>query len=334
MGLEKCLIIAEAGVNHNGDINLAFKLCDEAKRIGADVVKFQTYKTEEIITNNTEQAEYQKENTGRDETQYELLKRLELSYEEFRKIKEYCDLIGIKFASTGDTIEDVNFLLTLDIPFIKIGSSDIGNIPFLRYIGTLNKPSILSTGMRTLDDIEYAVSELEKAGTEDITLLHCTTSYPCADEDVNLKAINTLVDKYGLPVGYSDHTIGSEVAIAAVALGAKVIEKHLTLDTSLEGPDHMASTPPDEFARLVNSIRRIERAMGDGIKRPTDIENSISAVVKKRIVARKEIKKGNVISEDDISVMRSREGMFASRWDDVVGSIACRNYHANDGIII
>lgn len=238
---EKCLIIAEAGVNHNGELDLALKLCDAAKEAGADVVKFQTWKTEKIITQNVSQAEYQVTNTGIEETQYEMLKKLELSYDDFRKIKKHCDEIGILFSSTADEEESLDFLIELGIPFIKIGSGDIGNIPYLRYIGRKKMPIILSTGMSSLADVDSSINALREGGATDISILHCTTNYPCPYEDVNLRAMLTLQDAFHLPVGYSDHTMGKDVAISAVTLGASIIEKHFTLDCHMEGPDHAAS---------------------------------------------------------------------------------------------
>lgn len=328
----RCLVIAEAGVNHNGDINLAYKLCDVAKEAGADVVKFQTWKTETIITSNVAQAEYQQENTGVSESQFDMLKRLELSQDEFRKIKEYCDAIGIIFASTADDAESLDFLISLGIPFIKVGSGEIGNISYLRYIGSKKIPVILSTGMSSLADIDISLQALRKGGATDITLLHCTTSYPCTFDNVNLNAMNTIRDAFKLPVGYSDHTLGNTVATAAVAMGAKVIEKHFTLDKNLEGPDHKASSDPKEFALLVREIRNIEAAMGDGKKEATKVEKEIAKVVLKRIVAKRNIKKGHIISEDDICVKRNDAGLACNKWDIVIGTKARKNYNIDEGI--
>ena len=332
--MDKCLIIAEAGVNHNGDLNTALKLCDAAKEAGADVVKFQTWKTEAIITKTVAQAEYQQENTGIQESQFDMLKRLELSYGDFRKIKEHCDSIGILFASTADEAESLDFLISIGIPFIKIGSGEIGNISYLRYMGSKKMPVILSTGMSSLADIDISIQALREGGATDITLLHCTTSYPCAFENVNLNAMNTIRDAFKLPVGYSDHTLGNTVAIAAVAMGAKVVEKHFTLDKNMEGPDHKASSTPDEFKEYVKAIRDIEVAMGSGEKTPTKIEKEISKVVLKRIVAKKSIKEGQVITEDDICVKRNDIGLSCSKWDIVVGTIARRDYDIDEGIDI
>lgn len=331
---EKCLIIAEAGVNHNGDINIAKKLCLAAKEAGADVVKFQTWVTEKIITPNVKQADYQAENTGNTQSQFDMLKALELSYDEFREIKAYCDEIGIIFASTADEPDSLDFLVDLGIPFIKIGSGEIGNIPYLRYMGTKRMPVILSTGMSSLGDVEISLQALRDGGATDITLLHCTTSYPCPYGDVNLKAMDTLKNAFGVKVGYSDHTDGIEVSIAAVARGAKIIEKHFTLDKNMDGPDHRASTEPSDFKKMVNAIRNIEYALGDGIKNPTNAEKEISRVVLKRIVARQEIPEGKLIDEDDICVKRNDVGLPASAWDLIVGKKASKHYDINEGLEI
>lgn len=331
---KSCLIIAEAGVNHNGSLELAYRLCDAAKKAGADVVKFQTYQTDKAITNHLKQAEYQKENTGKEETQYAMLKRLELSYEEFRKLKEYCDSIGILFSSTGDCLEDIDFLAKIGVPFIKIASGEIGNIPLLRYVGTKHMPVIMSTGMSTMSDIDPSIQALRDGGATDITLLHCTTGYPCDYEYVNLNAMNTIGNAFKLPIGYSDHTLGNTVAVAAVALGATVIEKHFTLDKEMEGPDHKASADLKEFEEFVKAIRVIEASMGDGRKILTNIEREISEVVLKRIVAKKPIKKGWIITEDDICVKRNDSGLLAIQWDLVIGSVATKDYNIDEGITI
>jgi len=330
----RCLIIAEAGVNHNGDVNLAFELCRVAKEAGADVVKFQTWKTENIITQNVAQAEYQKENTGKSESQFDMLKRLELTQDEFKQVKEYCDSIGITFASTADDPESLDFLIDLGIPFIKIGSGEIGNVSYLRYMGSKKMPVILSTGMSSIVDIEYSLQALKEGGATDITLLHCTTSYPCVLDDVNLNAMNTIRDKFKLPVGYSDHTVGCTVAIAAIAMGAVVLEKHFTLDKDLEGPDHKASADPEEFKVYVNAIRNIEAALGDGKKEPTEVEKEISKVVLKRIVAKREIRAGQFITEDDICVKRNDTGLLAKDWDMVINTVVHKDFHIDEGIIL
>lgn len=332
---KKCLIIAEAGVNHNGNLDVAKKLCLAAKEAGADVVKFQTWITDRIITKNVKQAEYQTLNTGSDQSQYDMLKSLELSYDEFEKIKKYCDEIGIIFVSTADDSQDVDFLVDeLGIPFIKVGSGDIGNISYLRYVGSKKKPVILSTGMSTLSDVEISLRALREGGADDITLLHCTTNYPCPFEMVNLRAMDTLQAAFDLPIGYSDHTIGTEIPVAAVARGAKIIEKHFTLDRNMEGPDHLASTEPDEFKKMVDEIRNVEKAFGTGIKEPTKEEKEISKVVFKHIVAKHIIREGDIISEDDICVKRSENGLPASAWDIIIGTKARKTFNIDEGIEI
>lgn len=328
----KTFIIAEAGVNHNGSCDLALKLCDAAKKTGADAVKFQTWKTDAIITKDVAQAEYQVKNTGRVMSQYEMLKSLELSYDDFRKIKAHCDSIGILFLSTADEQESLDFLVELGVPMLKIGSGEITNIPFLRYAGSKNIPVILSTGMSSLAEVDVAYRILQQAGTDDITLLHCTTSYPCPIDTVNLKAMQTLADAFHCPVGYSDHTIGDEVAIAAVALGAVVVEKHFTLDVTMEGPDHAASTTPDDFTAMVQKIRHIEKALGTGVKIPAINEKEISRVVLKRIVANCNIAKGEIFNENNLTVKRNERGSSASLWDTVIGLKASRDYAADEGI--
>lgn len=327
-------VIAEAGVNHNGDVQIAKQLCLAAKNAGADAVKFQTWITDNIITKNVKQADYQAENTGRNESQYEMLKKLELTFDQFREIKKYCDEIGIEFASTADDEESLDFLVELGIPFIKVGSGDVGNISYLRYIGSKKRPVILSTGMSTLADVEVSLKALRDGGATDIKLLHCTTNYPCPFDSVNLKAMDTLHNAFGLKVGYSDHTVGIEVPVSAVARGAIVIEKHFTLDCNMEGPDHLASTEPEEFKKMVDSIRNIEKALGTGIKQPTAAERDISKVVLKRIVAKQTINEGDTITEKSICVKRNEKGLPASAWDIIVGTKARRTFDKDEGIEI
>lgn len=330
----KCLIIAEAGVNHNGRLDLALKLCDAVKDAGADVVKFQTWITEKLITRSVAMAEYQESNTGVKESQFDMLKRLELSFDDFGKIKKHCDDIGIMFASTADEPESLDFLVDLEIPFIKVGSGDIGNVSFLEYMGTKGLPVILSTGMSSLADVDVSLQALEKGGAKDITVLHCTTNYPCPYDEVNLKAMLTLGKEFHYPVGYSDHTMGTEIAVAAAALGASVIEKHFTLDRNMEGPDHIASTEPDEFKSMVDQIRNIERALGDGVKQATASERKIKEVVTKRIVAADYIEAGEVLSEHNVCVKRSGTGEAASHWNTVMGSVAGKSYKPDEGILL
>ena len=326
-------IIAEAGVNHNGDINLAYKLCDAAKEAGADAVKFQTWKTEKIVTKKALLADYQEANiTNKKASQYEMLKQLELSYGEFRNLKEYCDNIGIQFLSTPDTEEDTDFLLKIGMPLLKIGSGDVTNIPFLRIVGRKQKKVILSTGMSTLADVEKAYNTLVGSGCKEVALLHCTTNYPCPYNEVNLQAMLTIKKAFKCQVGYSDHTMGIEVPIAAVAMGAEIIEKHFTLDKTMEGPDHKASLEPQELKQMVTSIRNIEKALGDGIKRPNASEQKNAEVVLKRIIASKPIKEGEILGENNISLLRSSEGLPAKYWDLVAGKTAKKNYSIDEPI--
>lgn len=327
-----CYIIAEAGVNHNGRLDIALKLCDAAKHSGADAVKFQTWKTENIITRNVEQARYQKENTGVTESQFDMLKKIELPYDDFAEIKKHCDDIGITFISTADDSESLDFLVELGIPFIKIGSGDIGNISYLKEIGSKKLPVVLSTGMSNLSDIDISLRALKEGGATDITLLHCTTSYPCPHDRVNMRAMNTLREAFHLPVGYSDHTIGPEAAIAAVTMGACVIEKHFTLDCQMEGPDHLASTEPGPFKDMIDSIRKTEELLGNGIKEPTPEEKEISKVVTKRVVAYSSIASGEVFSEANICVKRNDIGELARDYYKVIGRKALKDYIPDEGI--
>ena len=275
-------IIAEAGVNHNGRLDLALKQCDAAKEAGVDAVKFQTWKTENIVTASARQAAYQTENTGVEESQYDMLKKLELSYVQFEEIQQYCKKIGIDFLSTPDEEESLYFLMnTLHLPLVKIGSGEVTNIPYLRTIASYKKPIILSTGMSTLAQVAVAYDTLLKAGAPSVSLLHCTTNYPCPYDEVNLRAMQTLKDAFKCQVGYSDHTMGTEIPVAAVAMGAEIIEKHFTLDRNMEGPDHKASLEPQELKLMVQQIRHIETALGDGNKRPNKSEAENAKVVQK-----------------------------------------------------
>lgn len=325
-------IIAEAGVNHNGRLDLAMKLCDAAKEAGVDAVKFQTWKTEKIVTRNAAKAAYQEENTGSEQSQYEMLKELELSYPEFKKINEYCKKIGLQFLSTPDEEESLDFLCSMNLPFIKIGSGEVTNIPYLRVIGSRHQKVIISTGMSTLADVEKAYNTLMESGAKEVALLHCTTNYPCPYNEVNLQAIQTLKSAFKCQVGYSDHTMGIEVPIAAVAMGAEIIEKHFTLDKNMEGPDHKASLDPHELKQMVISIRNIEKAMGDGIKRPNASEKKNAEVVLKRIIAKDSIRKGDILGENNLALLRSSEGIPAKYWDLIAGKPAKRDYKEDEPI--
>ncbi len=330
----KSYIIAEAGVNHNGRLDLALHLCDAAKEAGADAVKFQTWKTENIVTASACQAAYQTENTGVAESQFDMLKKLELSYEDFRYIQDHCHRIGIDFLSTPDEEESLAFLVSLGLPFIKVGSGEVTNIPYLRRIGACHKDVILSTGMSDLSDVELAYETLLKAGAKSVALLHCTTNYPCPMDEVNLRAMITLRDRFKCKVGYSDHTMGTEVDVAAVALGAEIIEKHFTLDRSMEGPDHKASLEPSEFKLMVQQIRNIESALGDGVKRPNRSEVENAKVVQKSILARHPIKRGDVLTEDVLVSKRAGSGISSRYWDDVVGTKAIKDFEIDEPIVL
>jgi len=332
--MKKVFIIAEAGVNHNGNIELAFELCRQAKLAGVDAVKFQTWKTEKIITQNTPKADYQTVNTGSQETQFEMLKKLELSYNQFIEIKKYCDSIDIQFLSTPDEEDSLEFLVSLGLDIIKVGSGEITNIPYLRKIGKTKKEIILSTGMSNLGEVERAYDTLVDAGAKKISLLHCTTNYPCPYNEVNLKAMQTLKSAFNTTVGYSDHTEGIEVSIAAVALGAEIIEKHFTLDKNMEGPDHKASLNPLELKLLVESIRNIELALGNGIKQANKSEIEIRKVVLKSIVASKPIKINEIFDETNLTVKRAESGVSPIYWDLFIGKKSNKNYEIDEIIIL
>lgn len=326
-------IIAEAGVNHNGRLDLALKLCDAAKEAGVDAVKFQTWKTENIVTASARQAAYQTENTGVEESQYDMLKKLELSYAQFEGIQQYCKKIGIDFLSTPDEEESLAFLMnTLHLPLVKIGSGEVTNIPYLRTIASYQKPVILSTGMSTLAQVAVAYDTLLNAGAPSVSLLHCTTNYPCPYDEVNLRAMQTLKDAFKCQVGYSDHTMGTEVPVAAVAMGAEIIEKHFTLDCNMEGPDHKASLEPQELKLMVQQIHHIETALGDGIKRPNKSEAENAKVVQKSILAKRPIKKGELLSADNLTVKRAGAGISSVHWDVVVGAQAQYDFDIDEPI--
>jgi len=324
-------IIAEAGVNHNGSIELAKKLIDVAVESGVDAVKFQTWKTELLVTKEANQAEYQIENTGINESQFDMLKRLELSYDEFRALKNYCDTKNIMFLSTPDEFESANFLCELQEIF-KIGSGEVTNLPYLRHIGKLNKKVILSTGMADIGEIEDALDVLVNAGTkkENITVLHANTMYPTPMEDVNLNAMLTIGNTFDVAFGYSDHTLGVEVDIAAVAMGASVIEKHFTLDKNMEGPDHKASLEPDELKAMVKAIRNIELALGSSIKKPTPSEIPNIKIARKSIVALSSIKKGDIFTKDNLAIKRPSGGISPMKWDEIVGTVAPKDYKEDE----
>lgn len=328
------MIIAEAGVNHNGDPELAKRLIDAAKAAGADYVKFQTFKAERLVTQGAAKADYQKKTSGADESQFEMIRRLELSEATHRDLIAHCATQGIGFLSTGFDVDSLDMLAGLGLPLVKIPSGEITNLPYLRHVGSMELPVVLSTGMATLAEVGDALGVLEDAGVprDRITVLHCTTEYPTPMDEVNLSAMLTLRDAFGVAVGYSDHTEGIEIAIAATALGACIIEKHFTLDRSLPGPDHKASLEPDELTAMVAAIRNIERAMGDGIKRPGPSETRNLPIARKSIVAARPIPAGEPLSAENMTVKRPGNGLSPMRWDDMIGRIADRAYLRDEGI--
>jgi N,N'-diacetyllegionaminate synthase len=328
----RTLIIAEAGVNHNGDINLAMQLIDAAAEAGADIVKFQTFNADRQVTRIAEKAEYQKRETGSAESQYEMLRRLELTESMHHQLISHCAERKIEFLSTGFDIESISFLAGLNQEYFKIPSGEITNLPYLRHIGFLNKSVILSTGMATLGEVEQAINVLEEAGTsrDQITILHCTTEYPTPMNEVNLKAMLTLQKAFHVAVGYSDHTKGIEISVAAVAMGAAVIEKHFTLDRNLPGPDHRASLEPYELRQMISAIRNIENAMGDGIKRPTASEKKNKLVARKSIVASRPISKGESFTAENLTVKRPETGISPMKWDEILGKNASRDFAVDE----
>jgi N,N'-diacetyllegionaminate synthase len=328
------IIIAEAGVNHNGDIEIAKRLVDAAAAAGADFVKFQTFSAERLVTRYAAKADYQKQNDGETNNQFEMLKRLELSEAMHHELTTHCASRGIAFLSTGFDIKSIDFLNALGIPMFKIPSGEITNLPYLRHIGGLGKSVVMSTGMATLEEIGAALEVLVKAGTprERVTVLHCTTDYPAAMKDVNLRAMHAISTAFGVAVGYSDHTEGIEVAIGATALGATVIEKHFTVDRSLPGPDHMASLEPNELKAMVTAIRNIEVALGDGVKRPTASESRNATVVRKSLVAARPIRSGESFTLENLVVKRPALGMSPMQLDRILGTPATRDYGIDEVI--
>lgn len=327
--MSKTLIIAEAGVNHNGSLEMAKKLVDAAKASGADIVKFQTAKLDSLVSQSADMADYQKKNTGAEESQKDMLSKLLLSFEDFVILSDYCKEVGIQFLSTPFDIESICFLDDI-LDIWKVPSGEITNYPYLVEIGKSKKRVILSTGMAEIDEIQAAIDVLRNNGTEDITILHCTTEYPAPIEDVNLNVMQTLKEQFGCPVGYSDHTKGIEVDLAAVALGATVIEKHFTLDRNLPGPDHKASLEPDELKKMVDGIRKVELALGIKEKKPSDAELKNRLVARKSIVAKKNIKAGEELTEDNITTKRPGTGINPMRWNDVIGTKAVRDFNEDE----
>lgn len=328
--MSKVKIIAEAGVNHNGDIIIAKKMIDFAKEAGVDYIKFQTFIPENLVSKYAKKAEYQKTTTAADESQLQMLRKLTLSENEFIELSDYCKATSIGFISTPFDLESVGFLNSFNMDFWKVPSGEITNLPYLVKIAKTGKPIILSTGMSDLDEIDEAISALKDNGARKITLLHCNTQYPTPMEDVNLNAMLTLKDRYNCDVGYSDHTLGIEVPIAAVALGATVIEKHFTLSSSMEGPDHKASLEPKEFKSMVSAIRNIEKALGTGNKVASPSETENKDIARKSIVASRMIKKGEVFSKDNITTKRPGSGISPMRWYNVIGAVAKRDFQEDE----
>lgn len=326
----RTLIIAEAGINHNGNMDIAREMIHKAKEIGADIVKFQTGKTSYVMSKFAQKAEYQKNNTGSEGSQLDMCLDLTLPYPAFAELADECKKTGITFLSTPFTVDSVEYLNNIDMPFWKIPSGEINHLPYLEALGKTGKPVVMSTGMCEMNEIEEAINVLKANGTKDIKLLHCNTEYPTPFDDVNLRAMITLKERFGVEVGYSDHTPGIEVAIAAVAMGATIIEKHFTLDRNMPGPDQVASLEPDEFAEMVKAIRNIEKALGDGIKKPSPSEMRNIPIARKSIVALRDIKKGEVFTEENIMCKRPALGLSPMRWYDVIGQIADRDYFEDE----
>ncbi|EAI8667821.1 N-acetylneuraminate synthase [Campylobacter upsaliensis] len=328
--MKKVLIIAEAGVNHNGDINLAKKLIEQAAKAGADVVKFQTFKANSCVSVSAKKAKYQLETTAKEESQLEMIQKLELSYESHFELMKHCKKHGIAFLSTPFDLESVEFLRGLDLPYFKIPSGEITNLPYLKAVAKCKKRVLLSTGMANLGEIEAALTILRKNGTKNITLLHCNTEYPTPFEDVNLNALKTLKEAFKLEVGYSDHTEGIVASLGAVALGAVVIEKHFTLDKTMEGPDHRASLEFEELKALCKGIRELEKALGSGIKKASKSEAKNKIIARKSLVAKREIQKGEKFSEQNLTTKRPGSGISAMRYEEYLGKRALKTYKKDE----
>ncbi|EHD3050354.1 N-acetylneuraminate synthase [Campylobacter upsaliensis] len=328
--MKKVLIIAEAGVNHNGDINLAKKLIEQATKAGADVVKFQTFKANSCVSVSAKKAKYQLETTAKEESQLEMIQKLELSYESHFELMKHCKKHGIAFLSTPFDLESVEFLRGLDLPYFKIPSGEITNLPYLKAVAKCKKRVLLSTGMANLGEIEAALTILRKNGTRNITLLHCNTEYPTPFEDVNLNALKTLKEAFKLEVGYSDHTEGIVASLGAVALGAVVIEKHFTLDKTMEGPDHRASLEFEELKALCKGIRELEKALGSGIKKASKSEAKNKIIARKSLVAKREIQKGEKFSIENLTTKRPGSGISAMRYEEYLGKRALKTYKKDE----
>ena len=319
----KTFIIAEAGVNHNGSMEIAKRLIDKAAEAGVDCVKFQTYIAENVMSKYAPKAEYQVNNTGCEESQLDMVKKLELSFEDFEELKRYTEDKGLMFLSTPFDLESCDFLNNLGLNIFKIPSGEITNLPYLRKINSFKKDVILSTGMAALDEIQAALDVLKDCK---VSLLHCTTEYPCPYDAVNMNAMLTMKEKFNLPVGYSDHTQGIEIPVMAAAMGAQIIEKHFTLDKNMEGPDHKASLEPDELKQMVKAIRNVEKAFGDGKKEPQPAEIKNIAIARKSIIAKCNIKKGEIFTEKNLTTKRPGNGISPMKWDEIIGTAATKDY--------
>lgn len=332
--MSRVFVIAEAGVNHNGSIETAKQLVDAAVMAGADAVKFQTFKAENLVCRNASKADYQMQTTDVNESQFDMLKKLELSSEMHEQLIVYCMSRKIMFLSTPFDVESMKYLVKCGVSIIKIPSGEITNYPLLREAGKTKKKVIISSGMSFLDEVRDAVGVLKANGGKDITVLHCNTEYPTPYEDVNLRAMLALKEELGVAVGYSDHSQGIEVPIAAVALGAGVIEKHFTLDKNMEGPDHKASLEPNELQAMIRAIRNVESALGNGVKQPSKSEKKNIDIVRKSIVAKRDIEEGEVFAENNLTTKRPGTGISPMLWEQVIGKIAKRSYHADEMIEI
>lgn len=328
-------IIAEIGCNHNGDIDLAKKMIEIAKTTGVDAVKFQTFNADNLVTKSADMAQYQKDNLGMQESQYQMIKKLELTYSEYLELKEFAENLDIEIFSTAFDMESLEFLISTGMKIFKIPSGELTNLPYLRRIAQVNEKIILSTGMATTEEIDASVKVLRANGAKDISILHCTTDYPTELKDVNLNVINDFKKRYvECEIGYSDHTIGSLVSVSAVAMGATIIEKHFTLDKSMEGPDHIASATPDELKEMVDGIRQVELALGDSFKKPTEAEMKNRLVARKSIVALKPISKGEMFTEENITIKRPGSGISPMLWDEVLGKVAQSDFQVEELIEI
>ena len=328
--MNKVFIIAEAGVNHNGDLKIAKRLVDEAAKAGVDAVKFQTFKAENIVCKNAAKADYQKATTDAEQSQFEMLKKLELTEAMHEQLIEYCKEKGILFLSTPFDLESIDYLAQTGMEIMKIPSGEITNYPYLRKIAQTGKRVILSTGMSSIEEVKAAIAVLRDHGASDISILHCNTEYPTPFEDVNLNAMKTLYDELGVEAGYSDHTLGIEIPVAAVAMGAKIIEKHFTLDKTMDGPDHKASLEPHELQDMVRAIRNVEMALGTGIKQPSVSEQKNITIARKSIVAKCRIEKGEIFTEENLTAKRPGIGISPMKWNDIIGTIAQRSYNEDE----